>query len=110
MSTASSATTPFAPLEETESCGLYHGVQTYWQPHNRPVGRRIQNMGWTQDGKVGAIKGSQGIGRRLPAWCHQALHCNICGRQCFKGRDRAVVRKTSIGVAGDLAWAVSAVG
>jgi len=26
--------------------------QTYWQPHNRPVGRRIQNMGWTQDGKI----------------------------------------------------------
>lgn len=20
---------------------------TYWTPHNRPVGRRVQNMGWT---------------------------------------------------------------
>jgi len=32
-------------------------VQTYWQPHNRPVGRRIQNMGWTPDNKVSARQG-----------------------------------------------------
>ena len=25
--------------------------QTYWQPHNRPTARRIQNMGWAPDGK-----------------------------------------------------------
>lgn len=24
--------------------------QTYWQPHNRPTARRIQNMGWAPDG------------------------------------------------------------
>ncbi|KAF5843813.1 photosynthesis system II assembly factor YCF48-domain-containing protein [Dunaliella salina] len=30
--------------------------QTYWQPHNRPVGRRIQNMGWTEDDKVTRFK------------------------------------------------------
>ncbi|KAJ9520220.1 hypothetical protein QJQ45_030172 [Haematococcus lacustris] len=26
--------------------------QPYWQPHNRPVARRVQNMGWTPDNKV----------------------------------------------------------
>jgi len=26
--------------------------QTYWQPHNRPTGRRIQNMGWAPGGKL----------------------------------------------------------
>ncbi len=26
--------------------------QAYWQPHNRPVARRVQNMGWTPDNKV----------------------------------------------------------
>lgn len=26
--------------------------QTYWEPHNRPVGRRIQNMGWSKDDKL----------------------------------------------------------
>jgi photosystem II stability/assembly factor-like uncharacterized protein len=26
--------------------------QTYWQPHNRPVARRLQNMGWTGDGRL----------------------------------------------------------
>lgn len=24
--------------------------QAYWQPHNRAVARRIQNMGWRADG------------------------------------------------------------
>ena len=24
--------------------------QPYWQPHNRSVARRIQNMGWRADG------------------------------------------------------------
>lgn len=41
-------------------CGLvalrtvfYHCIvklQPYWQPHNRAVARRIQNMGWRADG------------------------------------------------------------
>jgi len=26
--------------------------QTFWQPHNRPVARRLQNMGWTPDNKL----------------------------------------------------------
>jgi photosystem II stability/assembly factor-like uncharacterized protein len=26
--------------------------QTYWQPHNRPAARRLQNMGWTGDGRL----------------------------------------------------------
>jgi len=26
--------------------------ETFWFPHNRPVGRRIQNMGWTPDNKI----------------------------------------------------------
>lgn len=26
--------------------------QAYWQPHNRPAARRVQNMGWTPDNKV----------------------------------------------------------
>ena len=26
--------------------------QTYWQPHNRPTGRRIQNMGWAPGGRL----------------------------------------------------------
>ncbi|MEW5306682.1 MAG: hypothetical protein WDW36_009132 [Sanguina aurantia] len=26
--------------------------QTYWQPHNRPAARRVQNMGWTPDNKM----------------------------------------------------------
>eukprot|EP00884_Botryococcus_braunii_P023649 jgi/Botrbrau1/9969/Bobra.0012s0064.1 len=26
--------------------------QTYWQPHNRPTARRVQNMGWTPDNKL----------------------------------------------------------
>lgn len=25
-------------------------LQPYWQPHNRAVARRIQNMGWRADG------------------------------------------------------------
>lgn len=25
-------------------------VQAFWQPHNRAVARRIQNMGWRADG------------------------------------------------------------
>lgn len=25
-------------------------VQAYWQPHNRTIARRIQNMGWRSDG------------------------------------------------------------
>uniref|UniRef100_A0A251TQ58 Putative photosynthesis system II assembly factor Ycf48/Hcf136-like domain protein n=1 Tax=Helianthus annuus TaxID=4232 RepID=A0A251TQ58_HELAN len=25
-------------------------VEPYWQPHNRAVARRIQNMGWRADG------------------------------------------------------------
>lgn len=30
----------------------WEGGQTYWQPHNRPAARRIQNMGWTPDSKL----------------------------------------------------------
>ncbi|KAG1664832.1 hypothetical protein FOA52_007090 [Chlamydomonas sp. UWO 241] len=30
----------------------WEGGQTYWQPHNRPVARRIQNMGWTPAGSL----------------------------------------------------------
>lgn len=26
--------------------------QTFWQPHNRPTGRRIQNMGWAPGGEA----------------------------------------------------------
>jgi photosystem II stability/assembly factor-like uncharacterized protein len=26
--------------------------QTFWQPHNRPAARRLQNMGWTPDGQL----------------------------------------------------------
>ena len=26
--------------------------QPYWQPHNRPAARRLQNMGWTEDGRL----------------------------------------------------------
>lgn len=26
--------------------------QTYWQPHNRPAARRVQNMGWTPSGSL----------------------------------------------------------
>jgi len=26
--------------------------QTFWQPHNRPAARRVQNMGWTPAGKL----------------------------------------------------------
>lgn len=26
--------------------------QTYWAPHNRPVARRLQNMGWTPDNRL----------------------------------------------------------
>lgn len=25
---------------------------SYWQPHNRPAGRRVQNMGWTDDSRL----------------------------------------------------------
>lgn len=25
---------------------------SYWQPHNRPAGRRVQNMGWTQEDRL----------------------------------------------------------
>ena len=34
-------------------CVIDHGIgtlQPYWQPHNRAVARRIQNMGWRADG------------------------------------------------------------
>uniref|UniRef100_A0A7R9V5I5 Photosystem II stability/assembly factor n=1 Tax=Chlamydomonas euryale TaxID=1486919 RepID=A0A7R9V5I5_9CHLO len=30
----------------------WEGGQTYWQPHNRPAARRIQNMGWTPDNRL----------------------------------------------------------
>lgn len=26
--------------------------QTFWQPHNRPAARRVQNMGWTPTGEL----------------------------------------------------------
>lgn len=32
---------------------IHHSIftfQPYWQPHNRAVARRIQNMGWRADG------------------------------------------------------------
>lgn len=29
---------------------LVHFVQPYWEPHNRNIARRIQNMGWRADG------------------------------------------------------------
>jgi hypothetical protein len=38
--------------------------QAYWQPHNRPVARRVQNMGWTPDNRVGG-GGGQVLGRLL---------------------------------------------
>lgn len=29
---------------------IFYNLQPYWQPHNRAVARRIQNMGWRADG------------------------------------------------------------
>ena len=54
----------FSNVARSEATGEYVAVssrgnfymtwapgQTYWQPHNRPTARRIQNMGWAPDGK-----------------------------------------------------------
>lgn len=47
-----------------------HALQPYWQPHNRAVARRIQNMGWRADGGLwllargGGLFLSKGIGVR----------------------------------------------
>ena len=35
--------------------------QTYWQPHNRNGARRIQNMGWRQDGGLWVLTRGGGI-------------------------------------------------
>jgi len=32
------------------NCFILFYFQPYWQPHNRAVARRIQNMGWRADG------------------------------------------------------------
>jgi len=55
----------FSNIERSPDSGEYVAVssrgnfymtwapgQTYWQPHNRPTGRRIQNMGWAPGGKL----------------------------------------------------------
>lgn len=35
--------------------------QTYWQPHNRAGARRIQNMGWRNDGGIWILTRGGGI-------------------------------------------------
>lgn len=49
---------------------MYAISQPYWQPHNRAVARRIQNMGWRADGGLwllvrgGGLYLSKGTGVR----------------------------------------------
>ena len=55
----------FSNVSRSPATGDYVGVssrgnfymtwtagQAYWQPHNRPAARRLQNMGWTSDGRL----------------------------------------------------------
>ena len=35
--------------------------QAYWQPHNRAIARRIQNMGWRADGGLWLLARGGGL-------------------------------------------------
>lgn len=61
-------------------------LQPYWQPHNRAVARRIQNMGWRADGGLwllvrgGGLYLSKGTGVVTLEKSHLKLFQNILTR------------------------------
>lgn len=53
--------------------------QAYWQPHNRAVARRIQNMGWRTDGGLWLLVRGGGLylskGTGVSEFCFLEASC-----------------------------------
>ena len=50
-----------APIVLNYYCYCFIYFQAYWQPHNRAVARRIQNMGWRADGGLWLLARGGGL-------------------------------------------------